>query len=53
MGLQSDSLPTIVSDTGVSIAKYLGVNIHDKLSWNTHINQVVKKANNTRAFLQM
>ena len=33
-------------------AKYLGVNIHHKLSWNTHINQVVKKANNTRAFLQ-
>ena len=36
----------------VESAKYLGVNIHNKLSWNTHINQVVKKANNTRAFLQ-
>ena len=36
----------------VESAKYLGVNIHHKLNWNTHINQVVKKANNTRAFLQ-
>lgn len=36
----------------VESAKYLGVNIHQKLSWNTHINQVAKKANNTRAFLQ-
>ena len=36
----------------VETAKYLGVNIHRTLTWNTHISQVVKKANNTRAFLQ-
>ncbi|XP_052103519.1 uncharacterized protein LOC127737002 [Mytilus californianus] len=27
-------------------------NINHKLNWNTHIDQVVRKANNTRAFLQ-
>ena len=36
----------------VETAKYLGVNIHNRLNWNYHINQVAKKANNTRAFLQ-
>ena len=36
----------------VESAKYLGITIHNKLNWNTHINQVVKKANNSRAFLQ-
>ena len=33
-------------------AKYLGVHLHKKLSWNDHINQISKKANSTRAFLQ-
>ena len=33
-------------------AKYLGVTIDRTLSWNDHINNVTKKANNTRAFLQ-
>ena len=33
-------------------AKYLGVNIHHKLSWNHHIQKVTSKANSTRAFLQ-
>ena len=33
-------------------AKYLGVNIHHKLSWNHHIQMVTSKANSTRAFLQ-
>jgi len=32
-------------------AKYQGVNIQQNLSWNIRINQVAKKANNTRAFL--
>ena len=32
--------------------KYLGVNINEKLSWNDHISQTVKKANNTISFLQ-
>ena len=32
--------------------KYLGVTIDRTLSWNEHINNVTKKANNTRAFLQ-
>ena len=36
----------------VECAKYLGANIHHKLNWTTHIDQVVRKANNTRAFLQ-
>ena len=33
-------------------AKYLGVTIDRTLSWNEHINNVTKKANNSRAFLQ-
>ena len=33
-------------------AKYLGVTIDRTLSWNEHINNVTKKANNTRAFLR-
>ena len=36
----------------VDSAKYLGVTLNNKLSWNPHINQITKKANNTRAFLQ-
>ena len=36
----------------VDSAKYLGVNIHRTLNWNTHINAVAKKANATRSFLQ-
>ena len=33
-------------------AKYLGITIHHKLSWNHHIQRVTSKANSTRAFLQ-
>ena len=33
-------------------AKYLGVTIDRVLSWNDHVNNVTKKANTTRAFLQ-
>lgn len=36
----------------VSSAKYLGVRIHGKLLWQPHIDQICKKANSTRAFLQ-
>ena len=36
----------------VDSAKYLGVYIHKKLSWNTHIDYTVKKANQTRCFIQ-
>ena len=36
----------------VDSAKYLGVHIHKKLSWNTHVDYTVKKANQTRCFLQ-
>lgn len=36
----------------VDSAKYLGVTIHKTLSWNQHINNIAKKANSTRAFLQ-
>ena len=33
-------------------AKYLGLNIDKKLSWNHHINSITKKANSTIAFLR-
>ena len=33
-------------------AKYLGVNMHHKLSWNHHIQKVTSKANSTCALLQ-
>ncbi|KAI0221088.1 hypothetical protein LSAT2_027493 [Lamellibrachia satsuma] len=36
----------------VTGAKYLGVTIDRKLTWNDHIDNITKKANNTRAFLQ-
>ena len=32
-------------------AKYLGVDISSHLSWDTHINRISKKANNTLGFL--
>jgi len=36
----------------VSSAKYLGVDISSDLSWNTHINGISKKANDTLGFLR-
>ena len=33
-------------------AKYLGVTIDNTLSWNSHIDIMTKKANNTTAFLR-
>ena len=36
----------------VNSAKYLGVHIYKKLSFNTHIDATVKKANSVCAFLQ-
>ena len=36
----------------VKSAKYLGLNISNNLSWNTHIGTVTKKANNINAFLR-
>ena len=32
-------------------AKYLGITINNKLSWNTHINNVCQKGNNTLNFI--
>ena len=32
--------------------KYLGLIIHKKLYWSSHVNMIIKKANQTRAFLQ-
>ena len=36
----------------VSSAKYLGIDISSDLSWDTHINRISKKANNTLGFLR-
>lgn len=36
----------------VPTAKYLGININNKLSWNDHISAVTKKANSTLGLLQ-
>ena len=36
----------------VDCAKYLGVTINKKLSWQPHVDAICKKANQTRAFLQ-
>jgi len=36
----------------VSLAKYLGVDISSDLSWDTQINRISKKANNTLGFLR-
>ena len=36
----------------VDSAKYLGLNISKNLCWNTHVDAVTKKANNTLAFLR-
>ena len=36
----------------VKNSKYLGLSIDRKLSWNSHIDMISKKANSVRAFLQ-
>ena len=36
----------------VDTARYLGVDIHSKLSWNPHVDHITKKANSILAFLQ-
>ena len=36
----------------VDEAKYLGILIHKKLSWKSHINSIIKKANQITGFLQ-
>jgi len=35
----------------VPTAKYLGLNLHEQLSWNFHTDVTAKKANRTRAFI--
>ena len=37
--------------TQTNNAKYLGVTINDKLSWNPHIDEVIKKSNKTLGFI--
>ncbi len=48
------SRPAIHSQTlgVVNTAKYLGVTLDTKLTFNNHINSICSKANHTRAFLQ-
>ena len=36
----------------VDSAKYLGILVHKRLSWKLHVDNVCKRANQTRAFLQ-
>ena len=36
----------------VDSAKYLSITIHKTINWNTHIENISKKANSTRAFIQ-
>ena len=36
----------------VKSGKYLGVTLTENLSWNAHVDQVTKKANNSLAFLR-
>ena len=36
----------------VDEAKYLGILIHKRLSWKSHVNSIITKANQTRGFLQ-
>ena len=36
----------------VKNSKYLGLSIDGKLTWNSHIDMICKKANAARAFLQ-
>jgi hypothetical protein len=38
--------------TTETVARYLGVDIQENLSWDHHINRVVKKANSTLGFLK-
>ena len=33
-------------------AKYLGVIINEKLSWNPHVNEVIKNSNKTLGFIK-
>ena len=35
----------------VSTAKYLGLNLHERLSWNYHTDVTAKKANRIRSFV--
>ena len=36
----------------ISSGKYIGIDISSDLSWDTHINRISKKANNTLGFLR-
>ena len=38
--------------TEAKSGRYLGVSISDNLSWNAHVDQTTKKANNSLAFLR-
>ena len=43
-------LPQVMTYTDP--AKYLGVTIHKTINWNTFIENITKKTNSTRAFIQ-
>ena len=51
MGARSITTSSYPS-TPVKAVKYMGVTIDDRLTWNEHVDTVVKKASSTRALLQ-
>ena len=42
----------VLGEVKAAKSAYLGVAIDDRLTWNKHVDTVVKKASSTRAFLQ-
>ena len=50
--LSTPSIPFMVRYWSVDNARYLGVSFSKDLTWNTHINEIVTKANQTLGFVK-
>ena len=50
--LDSLSLHGEILESVIDSARYLGVSISKDLTWNTHINEIVTKANQTLGFVK-